>query len=39
MEITNRQFEIIETARRILTISGVAGLIIKNLLREISFSE
>lgn len=31
MEITPRQFEIIEAAGKILTSSGVSGLTIKNL--------
>lgn len=37
--ISNRQFEIIEAAGRILTSSGVSGLTIKNLAREMKFSE
>ncbi len=39
MEITPRQFEIIEAAGRILTASGVSGLTIKNLAKEMRFSE
>ncbi len=39
MEITSRQLEIIEAAGKILTISGVSGLTIKNLAREMQFSE
>ncbi len=39
MEITPRQFEIIEAAGRILTSSGVSGLTIKNLANEMQFSE
>ena len=39
MEITPRQFEIIEAAGKILTSSGVSGLTIKNLAREMKFSE
>ncbi|HBQ83129.1 MAG: TetR family transcriptional regulator [Bacteroidetes bacterium GWF2_41_9] len=39
MEITPRQFEIIEAAGRILTASGVSGLTIKNLAKEMQFSE
>ena len=37
--ITGRQFEIIEAAGRILTNSGVGGLTIKNLAKEMQFSE
>ncbi len=37
--ITDRQFEIIEAAGRILTKSGVGGLTIKNLAKEMKFSE
>ncbi len=37
--ITSRQFEIIEAAGRILTNSGVSGLTIKNLAKEMKFSE
>jgi AcrR family transcriptional regulator len=39
MEITPRQFEIIEAAGSILTASGVSGLTIKNLAKEMQFSE
>jgi len=39
MEITPRQLEIIEAAGKILTASGVSGLTIKNLAREMHFSE
>jgi AcrR family transcriptional regulator len=39
MEITPRQFEIIEAAGKILTLSGVSGLTIKNLAKEMKFSE
>ena len=39
MEITPRQFEIIEAAGKILTSSGVSGLTIKNLAKEMQFSE
>lgn len=38
-EISERQFEIIEAAGRILTKSGVSGLTIKNLAKEMQFSE
>ncbi len=37
--ITNRQLEIIEAAGKILTASGVGGLTIKNLAKEMNFSE
>ena len=37
--ITERQFDIIEAAGRILTSSGVSGLTIKNLAKEMKFSE
>ena len=37
--ITPRQFEIIEAAGKILTKSGVGGLTIKNLAKEMKFSE
>lgn len=37
--ITDRQFEIIEAAGKILTQSGVSGLTIKNLAKEMRFSE
>lgn len=39
MEITSRQLEIIEAAGKILTVSGVSGLTIKNLAKEMKFSE
>jgi len=39
MEITPRQTEIIEAAGKILTSSGVSGLTIKNLAKEMGFSE
>jgi len=39
MEITPRQLEIIEAASKILTASGVSGLTIKNLAKEMQFSE
>ncbi len=39
MEITTRQLEIIEAAGKILTASGVSGLTIKNLAKEMRFSE
>src|SRR5690625_163473 len=38
-EITDRQMEIIEAAGKILTQYGVSGLTIKNLAREMGFSE
>lgn len=37
--ITDRQLEIIEAAGKILTVSGVVGLTIKNLAKEMGFSE
>lgn len=37
--ISDRQFEIIEAAGKILTVSGVSGLTIKNLAKEMKFSE
>ncbi len=37
--VTTRQFEIIEAAGRILTNSGLGGLTIKNLAKEMNFSE
>ncbi|MDX1902752.1 MAG: TetR/AcrR family transcriptional regulator [Thermonemataceae bacterium] len=37
--ITDRQFEIIEAAGKILTKEGVSGLTIKNLANEMQFSE
>ena len=39
LEISNRQLEIIEAAGKILTASGVSGLTIKNLAKEMKFSE
>lgn len=39
MSITTRQLELIEAACRILTRSGVNGLTIKNLAKEMNFSE
>lgn len=39
IEISDRQLEIIEAAGRILTQSGVSGLTIKNLAKEMEFSE
>ncbi len=39
MEITPRQLEIIEAASKILTSSGLSGLTIKNLAKEMQFSE
>ncbi len=39
MVLSNRQYEIIETAGKILTKKGVCGLTIKNLAGEIGFSE
>lgn len=39
MEITSRQLEIIEVAGKILTVSGVSGLTIKKLAKEMQFSE
>ena len=39
MEITPRQLELIEAASRLLTTSGVNGLTIKNLAKEMKFSE
>jgi AcrR family transcriptional regulator len=38
-KITERQLEIIEAAGKILTNSGVGGLTIKNLAKEMNFSE
>jgi len=38
MDITPRQIEIIEAAGKILTASGVSGLTIKNLAKEMQFS-
>lgn len=39
MDITPRQQEIIEAAGKILTSSGISGLTIKNLAKEMQFSE
>jgi len=39
MEFTPRQFEIIEAAGKILTASGISGLTIKNLAKEMKFTE
>jgi len=39
MDIKPRQLEIIESAGKILTTSGVSGLTIKNLAKEMKFSE
>jgi AcrR family transcriptional regulator len=39
MEMTPRQLEIIDAAGKILTASGVSGLTIKNLAKEMQFSE
>jgi AcrR family transcriptional regulator len=39
MEITPRQLEIIEATSRLLTNSGINGLTIKNLAKEMKFSE
>lgn len=39
IELSERQLEIIEAAGRILTSSGVSGLTIKNLAKEMKFSE
>lgn len=38
-EITDRQMELISAAGKILTASGVSGLTIKNLSKEMGFSE
>jgi AcrR family transcriptional regulator len=38
-ELSERQLEIVEAAGRILTSSGVSGLTIKNLAKEMKFSE
>lgn len=38
-ELTTRQLEIIESAGKILSASGVSGLTIKNLAKEMKFSE
>ncbi len=39
MEIKSRQLEIVEAAGKILSDSGVSGLTIKNLAKEMQFSE
>lgn len=39
MEITQRQLEIVEAAGRLLTRLGLSGLTIKNLAKEMHFSE
>jgi AcrR family transcriptional regulator len=39
MEISAKQLEIIKAAGRILTASGVSGLTIKELAKEMQFSE
>lgn len=39
IEISSRQLEIIEAAGKLLTVSGVSGLTIKNLAKEMGFSE
>ncbi|MDP4581621.1 MAG: TetR/AcrR family transcriptional regulator [Saprospiraceae bacterium] len=39
VKISDRQLEIIEAAGKILTTSGVSGLTIKNLAKEMKFSE
>lgn len=39
MDITPRQLELIEAASRLLTSSGINGLTIKNLAKEMNFSE
>lgn len=38
-DISYRQLEIIEAAGKLLTVSGVSGLTIKNLAKEMGFSE
>ena len=38
-KISDRQLEIIEAAGKLLTLSGVSGLTIKNLAKEMGFSE
>ena len=37
--ISDRQLEIIEAAGKILTAAGISGLTIKNLAKEMKFSE
>ena len=39
LKISDRQLEIIKAAGKILTTSGVSGLTIKNLAKEMKFSE
>lgn len=39
MDISDRQLEIVEAAGKILTVAGVGGLTIKNLAKEMKFSE
>ena len=39
VKISDRQLEIIKAAGKILTTSGVSGLTIKNLAKEMKFSE
>ncbi len=39
MTLSNRQYEIIENAGKILTEHGISGLTVKNLANEIGFSE
>lgn len=39
MKFSDRQLEIIEAAGKILTASGISGLTIKNLAKEMNFSE
>jgi AcrR family transcriptional regulator len=38
-ELSERQLEIIEAAGKVITSSGVSGLTIKNLAKEMKFSE
>jgi len=38
-EMTSRQFEIVEAAGKILSESGISGLTIRNLAKEMKFSE
>lgn len=38
-KISERQFEIIEATGKILTVAGVSGLTIKNLAKEMNFTE
>ncbi|HRG39465.1 MAG TPA: TetR/AcrR family transcriptional regulator, partial [Bacteroidia bacterium] len=39
IKLKDRQLEIVEAAGKILTASGVGGLTIKNLAKEMKFSE